>query len=109
MGLPTMSLRAEDDGVGAFDFDFIAGEEFSMQPAGVQATRPGRQLTRRPRLTGWKPSPSLAGSTASRIAIGIDLRRERKLDEDAVDIVVAIQVFQDGEQIEGGNGVRRRE
>ena len=36
-----------------------------MTPRGVQGTRPGWPLASRPTFSGWKPSTSLAGSTAS--------------------------------------------
>ena len=42
-------------------------------------------------------------------ALGIDLRGERKLNKNAVDVVVAIEVFDGGEQIEGGDDRRRSE
>ena len=60
-------------------------------------------------MRGWKPSTSLAGSTASRIFFGVDLRGKRKLDEDAVDVVAAIQIFDDGEQFAGADGGGRGE
>ena len=37
----------------------------SRIPAGVAGTGPGSSSHRRPTLTGWKPSTSLAGSTSS--------------------------------------------
>ncbi len=42
-------------------------------------------------------------------ALGVHLRRKRKLNQDAVDIVVAIQIFDNGEQIESGHGGRWRD
>ena len=39
----------------------------------------------------------------------LDEMRKRKLDENAVHFVIAIQVFDDGEEIEGGHGGRRCE
>src|SRR5579885_1791979 len=64
MGFPTMSLRPRTTAL-APSIVIPLRRRISMQPAGVQATRPGRPLTRRPRLTGWNPSTSFAGSTAS--------------------------------------------
>ena len=52
-------------------------------------------------MTGWKPSTSFAGSTAS---------RKRELNQDAVNIIVAVQIFDNGEHVEGGyRGWRREE
>jgi len=45
--VPTMSLRPRTNVVGAFDL-ISWRRKISMQPTGVQATRPGRPLTRRP-------------------------------------------------------------
>jgi len=42
-------------------------------------------------------------------AFGIYLRRERKLNENAVDVVVTIQAIDDGEEIFGADGSRRSE
>ncbi len=41
-------------------------------------------------------------------ALGIDLRRKRELDENAIDVVGTIQVFDDSEQIESGRRRWRR-
>src|SRR6266436_2689958 len=69
MGLPTMSLRPRTTAL-APSISISLRRRISMQPAGVQATRPGRPLTRRPRLTGWKPSTSLVD--AKRILEAVD-------------------------------------
>ena len=42
-------------------------------------------------------------------ALGIDLRRQRKLNQDAVHVVVAIQVFDDGEHFEHVDSGWRRD
>jgi hypothetical protein len=41
--------------------------------------------------------------------LGVHLRRQRKLDEDAIDVVVAIQVSHNGEKFFGRGRCRRRE
>src|SRR4029450_916997 len=43
-------------------------------PAGVAGTGPSSWRTSLPRLTGWRPSPSLSGSTAPRAALKSDWR-----------------------------------
>jgi hypothetical protein len=78
-----------------------------MQPAGVQATRaPADEAAE---VDGMKTVHVLGGIDGFQDALGIDLRGKRKLDENPVNVVVAIQVFDDGEQIEGGHGGRRGE
>src|SRR6202030_4497816 len=60
-------------------------------------------------IDGMKTVHVFGGIDGFEDALGIHLRGKRKLDENAVDVVVAIQVFDDGEQVEGGHGGRRRE
>ena len=62
------------------------------QPSGVQETSPGRPEASRPALIGCSPSTSLAGSIAAMTASESRCGRQRKLDEDAVDRVVRVQL-----------------
>ena len=48
---------------------------------------------------GWKPSTSLAGSTESRTSLGINLRRQRELNQNAVDFIAAVQVCDQVEEL----------
>src|SRR6267378_216925 len=80
MGLPTMSLRPRTTAL-APSIGILLRRSNSMQPAGVQATRPGRLLTSLPTLTGWKP----------------------KLDEDAVHAAVGVEVADELQHVIGGD------
>src|SRR6266851_5722224 len=99
---------AEDNGVGAFDLDFVALQNFHAAggSAGDQAGAPADEAAE---IDGMETVHVFGGINGFQNALGIDLRGKRKLDEDAVDVVVAIQVFDDGEQIESGHGGWRRE
>src|SRR6266851_1975294 len=99
---------AKDHGVGAFDLDFVAAQNLHAAggSAGDQAGAPADQAAE---VDGMKTVHVLGGIDGFQDALGIDLRGKRKLDENAVNVVVAIQVFDDGEQIEGGHGGWRRE
>src|SRR5712664_699391 len=99
---------AEDDGVGAFDLDVVAAQNFHAAggSAGDQAGASADQATE---VDGMKTVHVLGGIDGFQDALGIDLRGKRKLDENPVNVVVAIQVFDDGEQIESGHGGRRGE
>ena len=62
-----------------------------MQPYGVHGRSVGSFSTSRPTLYGWKPSTSLRGSIALDHALGVDLLRQRQLDEDAVDRGIGVE------------------
>jgi len=108
-GLADNVASAEDDGVGAFERDSRCGAEFPCSRR--ECRRPNRDvpLTRRPRLTGMEAVHVFGGIDGFEDALGVDLRGEGKLDENAVDVVVAIEVFDDGEEIESGHGRWRPE
>ncbi len=65
-GLADDIAAAEDDGVRAFDWNFAAAENFhhAERGAGDEIGAAGDEAAD---VEGWKPSTSLAGSTASRI------------------------------------------
>ena len=46
---------------------------------------------RRPTFTGWKPSTSLSGSIAVQDLLGVDVLGQRQLDQDAVDLGIAVE------------------
>ena len=83
-----------------------------MMPAGVQGARTsicgGSGLSRRPALMGWKPSTSFVGIDGFEQARGIDVRGQRKLDEDAVDLVAGVEGATSVEQFLGGDARGRR-
>ena len=57
-----------------------------------------------PDIDGMETVHVFGGIDGFQDTLGIDLRGERKLDKNTVDVVVAIQVFDHGEQIEGRDG-----
>ena len=57
----------------------------------MQGTRPGTPVISRPALTGWNPSTSFAGSTASITFCVVDMRRQRQLHQDAVDGRIGVE------------------
>src|SRR5216683_3216697 len=99
---------AEDHGIGAFDLDFVALQNFHAA-GGSAGDQAGASADEAAEIDGMETVHVFGGINGFQNALGIDLRGKRKLDEDAVDVVVAIQVFDDGEQIEGGHGGWRRE
>src|SRR6185437_1540390 len=63
-GLPTMSLRPTTTASRPAISIWLRSSS-SMIPAGVHGRGPGRCETRLPRFTGWNPSTSFSGATAS--------------------------------------------
>ena len=63
-GFPTMSLRPTTT---AFcpSMGILLRRRTSITPLGVQGTSPGRCVDKLPTFTGWNPSTSFSGDTAS--------------------------------------------
>src|SRR5260370_6269427 len=99
---------AEYDGVGACDLNFVAAENFHAAggSAGDQAGTPADEAAE---IDGMEAVHVFGGINGFEDALGVHLRRKRKLNQDAVDVVVAIQIFDNGEQIKGGHGGRWRD
>ncbi len=85
MGFPTMSLRPSTTALRPAT-SIPLRLSISMIPAGVHGTKHGRFCTSRPTLAGWKPSTSFSGATRSRTRVGVDLRGQRRLHQDPVDV-----------------------
>ncbi len=64
IGLPTMLLRPSTTARRPTSGISLRLSN-SMMPAGVQGTNPGKPVNNRPAFSGWNPSTSLRGSTAS--------------------------------------------
>ena len=77
-----------------------------MTPSGVAGTRCGSPRNSRPAFSGWNPSTSFAAVDGSRDGRLVHVLGERKLDEDAVDVVVGIELRDDLEHLALGR-VRR--
>ncbi len=99
---------AEDDSVGAFDLDFIAAQNFHAA-GGSASYEAGASADEAAEIDGMETVNVLGGIDGFQDALGVHLWREGKLDENAVDVVVAIEVFDDGEEIESANRCRWRE
>ena len=85
IGLPTMSLRPEDDGVLPFDRARRASRGDASRRPACTAPAPGGPRWSCRRSMGWKPSTSFSGRDGVDDLPRIDLVREGELDEDAVD------------------------
>ena len=85
IGRPTMMLRPTTTACAPASFD--AGEREEAHAArGVPGTSaPGRPSARRPGVDRVEAVDVLGGVDAVEDALRVDLRRQRKLDEDAVD------------------------
>ena len=98
-GLADDVAAAEDDGVCAFDGNVVAAKDFHAAggSAGDQAGAPADEAAE---IHGMEAVHVFEGIDGFEDALGVHLRRKRELDEDAVDVVVAVQVFDNGEEIE---------
>ena len=76
-------------------------------PAGVQGTSPGRWVERKPTLTGMEAVHVLGRVHRHQDFLGINLRRQRKLHQDAVNFVAPVQLQDQVQQLLGRNRVRR--
>ena len=61
-------------------------------PAGVHERGASTPWTSLPRFTGWMPSTSLSGSTASSARLEVEVPRERVLEEEGVDRGVGVEL-----------------
>src|SRR5882724_2694718 len=107
-GLADDIAAAEDHRVGAFDLDFITAQNFHTAggSAGDQAGTSADEATE---IDGVEAVHVLGGIDGFEDALGIDLRGKRELNQDAVNVVVAIQVFDYGEHFESSSSGRRSE
>src|SRR4029077_13319779 len=86
-----------------------------MIPMGVHGLKPSPTSTSMPWLTGWKPSSSLCGETPSSIfsarlwedpvesLLCPDMGRQRKLDQNTVDVFVFIKIVNQRHQFPLGH------
>ena len=101
-GLADDVAAAEYDGVGTLDRNVAAAEDFHAagRSAGDQA---GTSADKAAETDGMKTVHVLGGIDGFEDALGVDVCGEGKLDEDAVDLVVAIQAIDEGEHFFGGD------
>ena len=93
---------AEDHGVGAFDRDFVAAQNFHAAggSAGHQA---GASADEAAEIDRMETVHVFGGIDGFEDALGIHLRGKRKLNQDAVHVVVAIQIVDNGEHFESAD------
>ena len=94
---------AENDGVCAFDGDVVAAKNFhaASGSAGDEAFAAADEFAE---TDGMKSVHVFRGIDSFENGFCVDLLWERKLDEDAVDIVVAIQIVNEFQEFAGGDG-----
>src|SRR5712692_377449 len=94
---------AEDDGVGAFDGDAVTAKNLhaSRGSAGDESGAAADETTEIYRM---KTVNVFCGIDGFENALGVDLGREGKLDENAVDGVVVVQVLDEAQHLVGGDG-----
>src|SRR6266481_9049557 len=102
-GLADDIAAAEDSGVRAFERNFATAQNFhdAEWRAGDEIGAPGDEAAD---VEGMKAVDIFRGIDCFEDSLCVNLCGERELDEDAVDIVAAIQIFDDGEQFAGADG-----
>jgi len=107
-GLANDVAASEDDGVGAFERDSVAAQNFHAA-GGSAGDQAGTSADEAAEVDGMEAVHVFGGIDGFEDALSVDLRRKGELNENAVNVVVAIEVFDDSEQIESGHGGWRRE
>ena len=99
---------AEHDGVFAGYVDPTAAQHLHDAGGGtrLQAGLPALQTAD---VHGMEAVDILIGSDGFEEPFGVDVGRQRKLNEDAVDLVAGVQVSDHGQQLFGGNALGRGE
>ena len=101
-GLADDVAAAEHDGVGAFDGDLVAAKNFHAA-GGSASDESGTIGNKLAEIHGMEAVDVFCGIDSFENALGIDLRGKRKLDEDAVDVVVIVEVGDELKHVVGGN------
>ncbi len=78
-------------------------------PTGVQARGPGKVFHQRPDVQRMKPVDIFVRPQGSQNPVLVHLRRQRRLDQNAVDLGPLVQAFDDSEQFAGGDAIRARD
>src|SRR5260370_13994637 len=102
-GLADNVAAAEDHGIRAFDRYVAAAENFHTagRRTSDEAGTPAQEAAE---IDGMEPVDIFCGINGLKDALGVNLRRQRKLDEDAVNLVIAIQVLDQCEHFVGCDG-----
>ena len=101
-GLADDVAAAEDGCVFAFDWNFAAAQNFhhAERGAGDEIGASGDEAAD---VEGMEAVDIFGGIDGFEDFLGVNLCGKRKLDEDAVDVVAAIEIFDDGEQFAGAD------
>jgi len=101
---------AENDGVGTFDLDVIAAQNFHAASGGA-CNKTGATTDEAAEVDWVKSVDVLGRIDGFEDALGVDLGGKRELNEDAINIIVAIQIIDHGEHVESsyrGRGSKER-
>jgi hypothetical protein len=106
-GLADDVAAAQNDRVGALDRNLVAPKNFhaSGGSAGDESRAIGNELAE---IDGMKAINVFRGVYGFQYALGIDLRRERELNKDPVNVVVIVQIGNELKHVAGGNIRGRR-
>ncbi len=108
MGLPDQVAAAHHDGPLAGDRDPVRLRIW-MIPEGVQGRGPGRLVTRFPAFSGWSPSTSFSGETASRTRLASTCLGKGICTRMPSISSSAVQLLHHGDEFPGRDGGRWRE
>src|SRR5207245_1716874 len=86
-----------------FDLDFVAAQDFHAA-GGCAGDETGTSAHEAAEIDGMEAVHVFCRIDGFENALGIDLGRKRELDENAIDVIGAIQIFDDGEQVESSRG-----
>src|ERR1700735_1180402 len=102
-GLADDIAAAADGGVRAFDLNFAAAQDFhhAERGAGDEIGTTGDEAAD---VEGMEAVDVFRRIDCFEDFLSVNLRGKRKLHQDAVDIVAAIQIFDDGEKFAGADG-----
>src|SRR5882762_11396247 len=101
-GLADNVTAAKDDSVGAFDFDVIAAQDFHA-PRGGASHETGAPADEAAEVNGVKSVDVFGRIDRLQDALDIHLRGKRELNQNAVNVVVAVQIFDNGKHVEGAH------
>jgi hypothetical protein len=106
-GLADDVAAAEHDGVGAFDGNLVAAK--NLHTTGGSASDESGTISDEPsEIHGMEAVDVFHRIDRFEDAFGIDLRRKRKLDENAVDIVVVVEIGDELKNVVSGSVGGRR-
>src|SRR4029077_6257240 len=98
---------AENNGVCAFDGDAVAAKNLHAA-CGRAGDESGAAADQTTEAYWMKAVNVLRGIDSLENALGVDLGREGKLDENAIDGVIVVQVLDEAQHLFGGDGGRMR-